>query len=77
MICDMRPLANFFERGLNVPAVAMISGHRDLRMLFRYTHPKARGGRRKGDVELSVCRSDNLENRQTFDANLSTSAPHL
>ena len=30
-----------FEKGLNVPEVAMISGHRDPRMLFRYTHPKA------------------------------------
>jgi integrase len=32
--------SRFFERGLNVPEVAMISGHRDPRMLFRYTHPK-------------------------------------
>ena len=34
-------ISRFFERGLNVPEVAMISGHRDPRMLFRYTHPKA------------------------------------
>jgi integrase len=33
-------VSRFFERGLNVAEVAMISGHRDLRMLFRYTHPK-------------------------------------
>jgi integrase len=33
-------VSRFFERGLNVPEVAMISGHRDARMLFRYTHPK-------------------------------------
>ena len=33
-------VSRFFERGLNVPEVAMISGHRDPRMLFRYTHPK-------------------------------------
>jgi integrase len=32
--------SRFFERGLNVPEVTMISGHRDPRMLFRYTHPK-------------------------------------
>ena len=32
-------VSRFFERGLNVPEVAMISGHRDLRTLFRYTHP--------------------------------------
>jgi integrase len=33
-------VSRFFERGLNVPEVAMISGHRDLQMLFRYRHPK-------------------------------------
>jgi integrase len=33
-------ISRFFEKGLNVPEVAMISGHRDLRVLFRYTHPK-------------------------------------
>ncbi len=34
-------VSSFFERGLNVPEVALISGHRDARMLFRYTHLKA------------------------------------
>ena len=34
-------VSRFFEKGLNVPEVAMISGHRDPLMLFRYTHPKA------------------------------------
>ena len=33
-------ISRFFEKGLNVPEVALISGHRDPRMLFRYTHPK-------------------------------------
>ena len=33
-------VSRFFEMGLNVPEVALISGHRDPRMLFRYTHPK-------------------------------------
>jgi integrase len=33
-------VSRFFEMGLNIPEVAMISGHRDPRMLFRYTHPK-------------------------------------
>jgi integrase len=32
-------ISRFFERGLNVPEVALLSGHRDARMLFRYTHP--------------------------------------
>jgi hypothetical protein len=41
MIFDTKRSADFFEKGLNVPEVAMISGHRDPRMLFRYTHPKA------------------------------------
>jgi integrase len=34
-------ISRFFEKGLNVPEVALISGHRDLRMSFRYTHPRA------------------------------------
>jgi len=31
-------VSRFFERGLNTAEVASISGHKDLRMLFRYTH---------------------------------------
>lgn len=31
-------ISRFFELGLSVPEVALISGHRDYRMLFRYTH---------------------------------------
>lgn len=31
-------LSRFFERGLALAEVALISGHRDPRMLFRYTH---------------------------------------
>ena len=31
-------ISRFFEMGLFVPEVALISGHRDLRMLFRHTH---------------------------------------
>ena len=30
----------FFEMGLSLPEVALISGHKDPRMLFRYTHLK-------------------------------------
>jgi integrase len=33
-------ISRFFEKGLSVPEVAAISGHRDPRMLFRYTHPR-------------------------------------
>ena len=39
---DLRHEASsrLFEKGLNVPEVAVMSGHRDPRMLFRYTHPR-------------------------------------
>jgi integrase len=33
-------VSRFFELGLSIPEVALISGHRDTRMLFRYTHLK-------------------------------------
>ena len=35
------------ERGLSIPEVALISGHKDPRMLFRYTHLKAEDVARK------------------------------
>jgi integrase len=31
-------ISRFFEKGLTVPEVALVSGHRDMRMLFRYAH---------------------------------------
>jgi len=34
-------VSRLFERGLTMPEVALISGHKDPRMLFRYTHLKA------------------------------------
>jgi integrase len=34
-------VSRFFEKGINTAEVASINGHRDLRMLFRYTHLKA------------------------------------
>jgi integrase len=34
-------ISRFFERGLSVAEVALISGHRDVRQLFRYTHLRA------------------------------------
>ena len=33
--------SRFFEKGLNVMEVASITGHKDLRMLQRYTHLRA------------------------------------
>ncbi|MDV7145242.1 site-specific integrase [Tropicimonas sp. TH_r6] len=40
---DMRheAISGFFERGFSLPEVALISGHRDTRMLLRYTHLNA------------------------------------
>ena len=34
-------ISRFFEMGLSMPEVALNSGHRDPRMLFRYTHIRA------------------------------------
>ncbi|MER9415297.1 site-specific integrase [Mesorhizobium sp. M0306] len=34
-------ISRFFEMGLSLPEVALISGHRDYRMLLRYTHIRA------------------------------------
>ena len=39
--------SRFFEKGLNVMEVSSITGHRDLRMLQRYTHLKAEDLARK------------------------------
>ncbi|MND57393.1 site-specific tyrosine recombinase XerC [compost metagenome] len=35
-------ISHFFELGLSVPEVSLISGHKDARMLFRYTHMTAK-----------------------------------
>lgn len=34
-------ISRFFEKGLSIAEVALISGHRDVRQLFRYTHLRA------------------------------------
>ncbi|NVK20703.1 MAG: tyrosine-type recombinase/integrase [Methylocystaceae bacterium] len=34
-------ISRLFEKGSSVPEVALVSGHRDFRMLARYTHIKA------------------------------------
>ena len=40
---DMRyeAISCFFEMGLSIPEVALITGHKDLGVLARYTHLKA------------------------------------
>ena len=45
-------ISRFFEKGLSVPGVALISGHRDLRMLLRCTHPMAHGILQKLDFTM-------------------------
>ena len=42
-IHDLRheAISRLFEKGLSVAEVALISGHRDVRQLFRYTHLRA------------------------------------
>lgn len=42
-------VSRLFEKGLSIPEVALVSGHRDPRMLFRYTHPTAEAVGRKLD----------------------------
>ena len=39
--CRHEAISRFFEKGLSIPEVALISGHKDVRMLFHYTHLKA------------------------------------
>ena len=53
-------ISRFFEMGLSVPEVALISGHRDPRMLFRYTHLRAEEvGKKFSDApSLSPSQSD-------------------
>ena len=36
-------ISRFFELGLNIPEVAVFSGHKDPRMLLRYTHLRVSG----------------------------------
>jgi len=42
-------ISRFFEKGLSVAEVALISGHKDVRMLFRYTHLNAENLAKKLD----------------------------
>ena len=44
-LCDLwfhdlrhEAMSRFFELGLNIPEGALISGHKDAKMLFHYTH---------------------------------------
>ena len=48
-------ISRFFELGLNIPEVAVISGHKDPRMLFRYTHLRA------ADLVDKIVATDSLD----------------
>ncbi|GIQ76222.1 integrase [Bradyrhizobium sp. RD5-C2] len=43
-------ISRFFEQGLTIPEVAMISGHRDATMLLRYAHARSDSVLRKLDA---------------------------
>jgi integrase len=48
-------ISRFFEAGLTIPEVALISGHRDPRMLFRYTHLRAEDvGQRMRQLSIGI-----------------------
>lgn len=51
-------VSRFFEMGLSVPEVALISGHRDTRMLMRYTHLKPTSLARKLMHVIQECSKD-------------------
>ena len=47
-LCDLsfhdlrhEAISRLFEMGLTIPEVAVISGHKDARIIFRYTHLRA------------------------------------
>ena len=33
-------ISRFFEKGLSIPEVSLVSGHKDIRQLMKYTHLK-------------------------------------
>ena len=58
-------ISRFFGLGLNIAEVAVISGHKDPRMLFRYTHLRA------GDLVDKIGSTDSvniLTDRERSDA---------
>jgi len=54
-------ISRFFEMGLNATEVALISGHRDMRMLARYTHPQRQLISQK--LDRATLEGDRLPNR--------------
>ena len=59
--------SRFFEKGLNVMEVAAITGHKDLRMLQRYTHLRAEDLAKKlGWVGFNLPTTDPFEDDFTW-----------
>ena len=54
-------ISRFFEIGLSIAEVAAVSGHRDFRMLFRYTHPRPAHIARKLKLGVNNGRSEALQ----------------
>jgi integrase len=48
-------ISRLFEKGLTAPEAALVSGHRDLRMLFRYTHSQRQVILGKLDRGIAEC----------------------
>jgi integrase len=66
-------ISQMFEKGLTAPEAALVSGHKDLRMLFRYTHSTRKlileklDGSGRGEPPLltrSPAKGDLPQNRQ-------------
>jgi integrase len=50
-------ISRFFEMGLTVPEVALFSGHKDMRMLFRYSHATRQNILKRIDGAMSGTRN--------------------
>ena len=57
-------ISRFFERGLTMPEVQMISGHRDVRMLLRYAHAQRKIVQAKLDSQSPDTQEELLPGRQ-------------
>lgn len=61
-------ISRFFEYGLTVPEVASISGHKDMRMLFRYGHAERVRVQRLLDIAESTSQLDEASGVQDADS---------
>ena len=59
-------ISRLFELGLSVPEVALISGHKDLRMLFRYAHAARQAILAKLDESRLIGVTGNVQSTADF-----------